>query len=499
MNTVLQNAPALDAPLPLNLGFEWSNGFAQLGSDFFTELDPETLPAPYWVGQSSAVACLLGLDEARLHSPELLQALTGNLPLAGSRPLASVYSGHQFGQWAGQLGDGRAVLLGETRGGLEIQLKGAGRTPYSRMGDGRAVLRSSIREFLCSEAMHGLGVATSRALCVIGSDARVRREEIETASVVTRVAASFIRFGHFEHFSHSDQHAQLKVLADYVIDRYYPACRSASKFNANPYANLLEQVSERTAATIAQWQSVGFCHGVMNTDNMSILGLTIDYGPFQFLDAYVPGHICNHSDTGGRYAFNKQPNIAYWNLYALGQALLPLIGDQELTVAALDTYKTVFPQAFEANMRAKLGLSDASDDDRTLIESTLKLLAQTSVDYTIFWRRLSDHIAGGPLDPVRDLFLDHTVFGEWMLLFLKRLGNEKPGQAAKLMLKTNPKYVLRNHLGEQAIRLAKLKDFSGVATLLKLLESPFDEHPEFEAYAGFPPDWAAGIEISCSS
>ena len=499
MNTAVRNPPELESSPALDLGWKWSNGFFQLGADFFTELEPEALAAPYWVGRSESVAHLLGLDNAVLNSPELLAALTGNQPLSGARPLASVYSGHQFGQWAGQLGDGRAILLGETRAGFEIQLKGAGRTPYSRMGDGRAVLRSSIREFLCSEAMHGLGIPTSRALCVTGSDARVRREELETAAVVTRVAPSFIRFGHFEHFSHSDQHEQLRTLADYVIDRYYPDCRTSSKFAANPYANLLEQVSERTAATLAQWQSVGFCHGVMNTDNMSILGLTIDYGPFQFLDAYVPGHICNHSDTAGRYAFNKQPNIAYWNLYALGQALLPLIGDQEMAVAALESYKTVFPQAFESRMRAKLGLSQALDGDRSLIEATLKLLAKEGIDYTIFWRRLSDHVAGAAIDTVRDLVLDRAAFDDWLLLYSQRLAREDRSQATDLMLKTNPKFVLRNHLGEQAIRLAKLKDFSGVAKLLTLLESPFDEHPGFDAYAGFPPDWAAGIEISCSS
>ncbi len=212
--------------------------------------------------------------------------------LPGSEPLASVYSGHQFGQWAGQLGDGRAILLGEieTRRDqtFELQLKGAGLTPYSRMGDGRAVLRSSIREFLCSEAMHGLGIPTTRALCVTGSDEEVYRESVETAAVVTRAAPSFVRFGHFEHFSYNDQHEQLKALANYVIDRFYPACRTTARFAGNPYAAFLEAVSERTAAMVAQWQAVGFCHGVMNTDNMSILGLTIDYGPFQFLDAYTP-------------------------------------------------------------------------------------------------------------------------------------------------------------------------------------------------------------------
>ena len=534
-----------DVEQGIDLGLRWNNSFANLGPDFYTELSPQPLPAPYWVGKSRAVARDIGLSEAWLESPALLDALSGNARLVGTQPLASVYSGHQFGQWAGQLGDGRAILLGEVqvqnrvqnqnpgsvlgqvnsqarqqvdRPGLEIQLKGAGLTPYSRMGDGRAVLRSSIREFLCSEAMHGLGIPTSRALCVTGSDARVRREEIETAAVVTRVAESFIRFGHFEHFSHSDQHGQLKLLADYVIDRYYPACRTTAKFAGNPYAALLEAVSERTAAMVAQWQSVGFCHGVMNTDNMSILGLTIDYGPFQFLDAYVPGHICNHSDTAGRYAFNKQPNIAYWNLYALGQALLPLIGEQELAVAALESYKTVFPAEFEARMCAKLGLAkpDVVNPElahlavancgearpashRDLIEATLKLLAKEGVDYTIFWRRLSRHVAGASVDAVRDLFLDGTAFDAWMLQYKELLIHTGQGLEANLMLRINPKYVLRNHLGEQAIRAAKLKDFSVVRDLLAVLENPFDEHPAFEAWAGFPPDWASGIEISCSS
>ncbi len=500
----------------LNIGLTWRNGFAQLGSDFFTELEPQSLPAPYWVGRSQSVASELGLPGKALESPELLDALSGNRRIVGTQPLASVYSGHQFGQWAGQLGDGRAILLGEAAigeavvaedkrmQGLEVQLKGAGLTPYSRMGDGRAVLRSSIREFLCSEAMHALGIATSRALCVTGSDARVRREEIETAAIVTRVAPSFIRFGHFEHFSYTGQNSQLKTLADYVIERYYPFAldpldKRAIRVKANPYAALLEAVSERTAEMVALWQSVGFCHGVMNTDNMSILGLTIDYGPFQFLDAYVPGQICNHSDTGGRYAFNKQPNIAYWNLYALGQALLPLIGEQELTVAALESYKTVFPKAFERRMCAKLGLPDDQAGSRELIEATLKLLAKEAVDYTIFWRRLSRHMAGDKLETVHDLFLDRAAFDSWMLQYKELTTHMSRGQMADLMLKTNPKFVLRNHLGEQAIRLAKTKDFSGVETLLKLLETPFDEHPGFEAYADFPPDWAAGIEISCSS
>ncbi|WP_457280852.1 protein adenylyltransferase SelO [Polaromonas sp. P5_D5] len=493
------NLPAPDdAGSSVGTSLTWSNSFAQLGGDFYTRLQPQPLPDPYWVGRSRSMARELGLGAEWLESQAALEALTGNSVLPGSEPLASVYSGHQFGVWAGQLGDGRALLLGEIntpRGPQEIQLKGAGKTPYSRMGDGRAVLRSSIREFLCSEAMHGLGIPTTRALCVTGSDAAVRREETETAAVVTRTAPSFIRFGHFEHFSYNDQHAQLKVLADHVIDRFYPACREAKQ----PYAALLEAVSEKTAHLMAAWQAAGFCHGVMNTDNMSILGLTIDYGPFQFLDAFDPGHICNHSDTQGRYAYNKQPNMAYWNLFCLGQALLPLIEDQEQALAALEPYKTLFPEALQARMRSKLGLADEQPEDKALVDNTFKLLAANKVDYTIFWRRLNGFTAQSGHEPLRDLFFDRESFNAWALQYSERLAQVDQGLRADLMLKNNPKFVLRNHLGEEAIRAAKLKDFSGVDTLLALLQAPSDEHPGHESFADFPPDWASSIEISCSS
>ena len=493
MSLLAEDTPVAD------LGLRWKPGFSNLGPAFFTELRPTPLPDPYWVGRSEAVARELGLPPGWHESGDTLAALTGSMPIAGTRPFATVYSGHQFGVWAGQLGDGRAIMIGETDGGLEVQLKGAGRTPYSRGGDGRAVLRSSIREFLCSEAMHGLGIPTTRALSVTGSDARVRREELESAAVVARVAPSFVRFGHFEHFAANQREDELRALADYVIDRYYPDCRNTGRFNGNAYAAFLEAVSERTAALLAQWQAVGFCHGVMNTDNMSILGLTIDYGPFQFLDGFDPRHICNHSDTSGRYAFNQQPNVAYWNLFCLAQALLPLIGDQEIAVAALGSYKSVFPSEFEGRMRAKLGLAEAAEGDRPLVEGVLKLLAAGKVDYTIFWRRLSNYMADGKLEPVRDLFLDREGFDAWLLLFSERHAASERAKAAGLMLRSNPKFVLRNHLGQQAIEASQQKDNSGVATLLALLESPFEEHPGADAYAGFPPDWASTIEISCSS
>ncbi|MDB5826950.1 MAG: hypothetical protein JWQ73_1170 [Variovorax sp.] len=521
MNTTSEGAvaDAVSDSVSADSGLRWNNRFATLGPAFFTRLRSTPLPDPYWVGRSERTARELGLDADWFASDEALAAFTGNVVLPGSDPLASVYSGHQFGVWAGQLGDGRAILLGETAAkaetpALELQLKGAGRTPYSRMGDGRAVLRSSIREFLCSEAMHGLGIPTTRALSVTGSDARVRREEIETAAVVARVAPSFVRFGHFEHFAANQKEDELRTLADFVIDSFYPACRTTDRFGGNAYAAFLEAVSERTAALMAQWQAVGFCHGVMNTDNMSILGLTIDYGPFQFLDGFDPQHICNHSDTAGRYAFNQQPNVAYWNLFCLAQALLPLIGDQEVAVAALESYKVVFPREFEARMRAKLGLeglSEPAEGDRALIEGVLKLLAAEKVDWMIFWRRLSHHVRNGndkgdgDAEPVRDLFIDRAGFDAWLLSFSERHTGVPRDAAARLMFGTNPKFVLRNHLGQQAIELAQgtspdaAKDFAGVDRLLKLLETPFEEHPGFDQYAGFPPDWASSIEISCSS
>ncbi|WP_287952812.1 protein adenylyltransferase SelO [Diaphorobacter sp.] len=492
-------APTPDATPVAPLVPAWQPGFAALGSAFFTPLRPTPLPQPHWVGTSAEVGALLGLPEAWQQRDDALQAFTGNTLLPGSQPLASVYSGHQFGVWAGQLGDGRAILLGETATGQEVQLKGSGRTPYSRMGDGRAVLRSSIREFLCSEAMHALGIPTTRALCVTGSPAPVQREEVETAAVVTRVAPSFIRFGHFEHFAARGQEAELRALADYVIDRYYPDCRRSQEWEGNAYAALLHAVSERTAALLAQWQAVGFCHGVMNTDNMSILGLTMDYGPFQFLDAFDPGHICNHSDVRGRYAFDCQPSVAYWNLLCLAQALLPLIGEVDTARAALQSYEGSFGRQFLARIRAKLGLQQAREGDAALVDGLLRLLAADRVDYPIFWRRLSGAVATEDFEPVRDLFLDRAALDAWLLQYKELLALDGWALAADLMHKTNPRFVLRNHLGEQAIRAAKLGDFSELQILQRLLARPFDDHPGHEAYAGFPPDWASSISISCSS
>lgn len=480
-------------------------GFTLLGPAFATPTQATPLPGAHWVGCNDALRAELGLPSDLWQHTEALAQLTGNAEPGHPHSYASVYSGHQFGQWAGQLGDGRALNLGaiHTPIGLqELQLKGAGPTPYSRRGDGRAVLRSSIREFLASEAMHGLGIPTTRALCVTGSPAHVRREEIETAAVVTRVAPSFVRFGHFEHFAAHGQIDELRTLADHVVTAQFPALQA--KQGPERYVALLHEVTQRTAQLMAQWQAVGFCHGVMNTDNMSVLGLTLDYGPFQFIDGFDANHICNHSDHQGRYAYARQPQIAYWNLFCLGQALMPLMDDQAPALAALESYKDTFPSAMDQRMRDKLGLPGVHDGDRVLMEDLLQALQQDHVDYTVFWRRLSVAVresahSAHAFEPVRDLFLHREVFDAWQTRYLERLSQTPRLAAGDAMLRCNPKYILRNHLGELAIRQAKQGNFAMVQDLLQVLHAPFDEHPTYEAWAGLAPEWASSIEISCSS
>nr|WP_254699905.1 YdiU family protein [Trinickia violacea] len=498
------------------IGNTRDGSFAQLGTSFLTRLPAAPLNAPYVVGFSAEAARMLGFDPSIADDAAFAAYFCGNTTRewpSQALPYASVYSGHQFGVWAGQLGDGRALGLGEVEHGgarYELQLKGSGRTPYSRMGDGRAVLRSSIREFLCSEAMHHLGIPTTRALCVIGSDQPVRREEIETAAVVTRVAPSFVRFGHFEHFYSNDRVDALQALADHVIDRFFPQCREAD----DPYLALLGESVLRTADLIAQWQAVGFCHGVMNTDNMSILGVTIDYGPFGFVDGFDANHICNHSDTSGRYAYRMQPQIAYWNCFCLAQALLPLFGARydeasrgersvEDAQRVLEGFKDRFAPALEKRLRDKLGLATERAGDDALANKLLEIMHANRADFTLTFRhlaRMSKHDASGDA-PARDLFLDRAAFDLWANDYRARLSEETRDDTARreAMNRVNPKYVLRNHLAETAIRRAKEKDFSEVERLAAVLRRPFDEQPEYEAYAALPPDWAGSLEVSCSS
>jgi len=480
------------------------NGFASLPPAFYTILSPTPLPSPYLVCASAPVAELIGLEAAALPQADFTDMFTGNRPLPGSQPLAAVYSGHQFGVWAGQLGDGRAILLGDvlasdTRTRLEIQLKGSGLTPYSRMGDGRAVLRSSIREFLCSEAMAALGIPTSRALCITGSDQYVMREKPETSAVVTRVAPSFIRFGSFEHWYYNNKPEELQTLADFVLTNYYPELLAV----ANPYQALLTEVTTRTAQLMAHWQAVGFMHGVMNTDNMSILGLTIDYGPFGFMEAYDEGHICNHTDSQGRYSYRMQPTIGHWNCHALGQAMLPLVGSVEDTQAALSVYKNSYQQKLDELLHRKFGLEEKLDNDGELFERFFALMQESHADFTQTFRALSAvrcHNTDED-EALRDLFINRNALDDWLQAYRERLllDHRDDDQRRSSMRAVNPNYILRNYLAQIAIEKAENKDFSEVEKLLHILRNPFDEQPEHESYADLPPDWAKHLEVSCSS
>lgn len=484
----------------------WNHSFATLPPAFYTRVMPAPLPSPYLVAASASATTMIGLDPAEFATARFVESFSGNRLPAGAGPIAAVYSGHQFGIWAGQLGDGRALLLGDVPargvsppGVMELQLKGAGPTPYSRQGDGRAVLRSSIREFLCSEAMAGLGIPTSGVLCVTGSDLPVMRETRETAAVVTRMAPTFLRFGSFEHWFHTGRMDLLQTLADYVIDRFYPDLRSA----ANPYHALLAEVTRRTARLIARWQAVGFMHGVMNTDNMSILGITLDYGPFGFMDAFDPHHICNHSDHHGRYAYDRQPDVAYWNCAMLARTLLPVIGGEDETRDALDLFGPTFVAAWDEVLHAKLGLRTTAADDDALFEAMFTMMQAGRVDFTLFFRRLGRLQLENPAmdDPIRDLVVDRAAFDAWAARYRVRLHQEgsQDGPRRTAMDAVNPKYVLRNYLAQVAIEKAQQKDFSEIARLLAILERPFDEHPGSESYAGLPPDWGAHVAVSCSS
>lgn len=476
---------------------------AQLPDLFRAEVRPTPLGAPRLVRMNTPLARELGLDPEQLASPEGVAQLAGNALVGGSRPTASLYAGHQFGFYVPQLGDGRAILLGELRDprgrDWELQLKGAGPTPFSRGGDGRAVLRSTIREFLCSEAMHALGIPTTRALSIIGSEDPVYRETVETAAVLCRVAPSHLRFGSFEVLFYRRHFDALATLADHLIEHHFPDLQGVS----DRHRRLLVEVVDRTARLVAQWQAVGFAHGVMNTDNMSMLGLTLDYGPFGFLDAFEPGFICNHSDETGRYAFDQQPAVARWNLRCLAQALVPLMSRDE-AIDALAGFDQAFIDAYARLMRSKLGLATQADGDDALVDALLTLMASERADYTLTFRALSrfDSSSDARNDGLRDRFVDRERFDAWAARYAARLRGEGSDDAARsrAMDRVNPRYVLRNWIAEQAIRAAADRnDFAELARVHEVLQRPFDEQPEQADLASEPPDWGRHLSVSCSS
>jgi uncharacterized protein YdiU (UPF0061 family) len=472
-----------------DFGLTLENHYARLPDEFYTKMPAEKVGAqPRLIHANAKAAALLDLDPAAFNDPRFVEVFSGHQPLDGFAPLAMVYSGHQFGVWAGQLGDGRALMIGQVRnkaGELwDIQLKGAGKTPYSRFGDGRAVMRSTIREYLCSEAMAALGIPTSRALAIVATGETVMREAPEPGAVLTRLAPSHVRFGHFEHFFHRGEKDQVRLLADHVIAEYFPDLRG-------DYAGWYGEVVRRTAVMVAHWQAVGFAHGVMNTDNMSILGLTLDYGPYGFLDAYDPHFVCNHTDQQGRYSFLNQPVIAHWNLRALALALSDLIPTETL-IEKLNGYEGQFGAAYHGLMRAKLGLTREEEGDDQLIGDLLALMHKARADYTLSFRNL-----GGEDADWLNLFGEANVEAEgWLSRFRVRTESEDLSGLDSV----NPKFVLRNWVAETAIRA--VEDNNDIATLdriFKLLQAPFEKHDGDEAFAAPPPPELSHLEVSCSS
>ena len=473
------------------------------------KVTPVPLIGSHLVTISQAMLAELGLTKDDINQTNFNDIVAGKVQAEGGAYHAQVYAGHQFGQFVSQLGDGRAISMGEIIGKngqrWDLQLKGAGITPYSRMGDGRAVLRSSIREYLASEAMHALGIPTTRALSLVASDHDVHREQIEKGAVLTRAAQSFIRFGHFEYWFHHGKKSELNQLADYCLTEYFPACRETE----NPHLAMLESIVKNTAELVAKWQVYGFTHGVMNTDNMSILGLTIDYGPFAFLDDYQPGFVCNQSDHTGRYAFDQQPSIGLWNLNALAITYSDWLSTDEIR-DALSQYELVFIKTYLELMQQKLGLSCWLETDQKLLGEWLAILQKQGVDYTNAFRLLNTvYLADEKNEQCQPLFAllvshkaeDQQQLVNWLANYRLRLQQNDWDDEERIALQNqyNAKYILRNYLAQQAIERAEQGDYSELETLQNILANPFAEQPQWHKYASPSPEWGKTLEISCSS
>jgi uncharacterized protein YdiU (UPF0061 family) len=493
------DAPAITSPSDLgpdrnSLHFSFEHTYARLPEHFYTRLNPTPVAAPSLVKLNVDLARSLGLDPHALASAEGVEILAGNRVASGSEPLAIAYAGHQFGHFVPQLGDGRANLLGEVTGldgvRYDIQLKGSGPTPFSRRGDGRAALGPVLREYIVSEAMAALGVPTTRALAAVTTGERVFRETTQPGAVFTRVAASHLRVGTFEYFAAKGDTEATRTLADYAIARHYPEAAQA----AQPYRALLDGVIARQAHLIAQWLLLGFIHGVMNTDNTSISGETIDYGPCAFMEAYDPAMVFSSIDQQGRYAYSNQPHAAHWNLARLAETLLPLLeqetGSQEAALAsateALDAFEPQFEAARKSGLRRKLGLFNEQEGDAALAEDLLARMAANRADFTLTFRRLCDAAAGPEGDErVRALFADPGAYDSWAAGWRRRLEDEPlSGQArAEVMRMTNPAFIPRNHRVEAALDAAvRQQNFQPFEELLDVVSRPFEDRPDLERY-----------------
>ena len=475
--------------------FRFDNSYARLPGQFHAKLAPTHVAAPHLIKINAPLARQLGIDPAWLASPDGVAILSGNALADGSEPLAQAYAGHQFGGFNPQLGDGRAILLGEvidTDGERhDIQLKGSGPTPFSRRGDGRAALGPVLREYILSEAFAALGIPATRALAAVTTGEHVRRETLLPGAILTRVAASHIRIGTFQYFAARGDTSSVHDLADYVIARHYPD----AALEENRYRALLDAIITRQANLVARWMHIGFIHGVMNTDNMSISGETIDFGPCAFMDSYDPATVYSAIDQQGRYAYGNQPRIAQWNLARLAETFLPLLGETEEAARkhaqdAIDAFAAKFQTAYLSGMRRKLGLFTAHADDLELAQDLLNRMAKGGADFTLTFRRLvrAAETADGDTD-VRALFEDPTAYDEWAVLWRERMAAEGGDTALRVgfMRSANPAFIPRNHLVEEALAAAiERADFAPFEQLLTVLSKPYDDQPEFARYTAPP-------------
>lgn len=482
----------------------FDNTYSALPDNFYQEVKPTSVKNPFLAAFNEEAANLIDLCLSEKESPDIAEYLCGNKEIPGSNPIAMYYTGHQFGVYNPNIGDGRAILLGEVRNKenkkYDLHLKGSGRTRFSRQFDGRAVMRSTIREYLCSEAIFNLGIPTTRALCIIGNEEKVEREKSEPGAMLIRMAETHVRFGSFEAFYYEKNYEDIKILADYVIENNFSEIQNED----NKYKLFIQKVAEKTAELIAKWQAFGFTHGVMNTDNMSILGLTLDYGPYGFMEEFKQEYIPNHSDHFGRYSYQNQPSIGYWNLGKLVQALQTIISSDE-GVEALETYKNVYFNSYYEFMLRKFGLQNLIEKDRKFIDNTLEILEKFNIDYTIFFRQLSNFKKEkGRTENkyLKELSVTSPELGDWFEKYRSRLKKEdlSNNDRKNLMDSANPKYILRNYICELVIREAEdNKNYSEIDKVRRIFSKPFDEQPEYEKYAKESPDWAKDLVISCSS
>jgi len=488
------------------LALAFDNSYARLPERFHAKLPPTPVAAPKLIRINEPLARFLGLEPAALASPDGIAMLAGNRVPEGAEPLAMAYAGHQFGNWVPQLGDGRAILLGELRGAdgirYDVQLKGSGPTPFSRNGDGRAALGPVLREFIVSEAMQALGVPTTRTLAAVTTGEEIWRQEgMLPGAVLTRVSRSHVRVGTFEYFGNHGDVEGVKLLADYVMARLYP--------DVDGYAGLLDAVIGRTAQLIAQWQLIGFIHGVMNTDNTSIAGETIDYGPCAFMDTYDPQAVFSSIDQGGRYAYINQPRIAHWNLVRFAQALLPLLGadeDSSIKVAQeiINSYPATFEHAYFSGLRAKFGMREAQEADLELIAQFLKHMADGRADFTLAFRRLSDSAGDAVNDAALGALFDNDAAVQaWLPKWRERLAVEEAVSAAERadsMRAVNPAFIPRNHRVEQAIQAALVgSDFGPFEILMRVLSAPYVDQPEFAEYMNPPKPDERVLQTFCGT